>query len=98
MTVRIAQFDTICHVPPRHLRGADVVDRLARGRFARNLGEHLGPSLARHPAIVRIRRLPLRVIIPASELNEDALSLAWQQAFAKALFTALACPTGAGPY
>jgi len=98
MTLRVAQFETTCHVPPRHRGAADIVDRLARGHFARDLGEHLGPSLAREPAIVRIRRLALRVIIPASELNEGALSLKWRQAFGKALFTALAYPTGAGSF
>jgi hypothetical protein len=98
MALRIGQLNTTCHVPPRREGDADVVDRLARGRFPRDLGEHLGPSLARQPAIVRIRRLSLRVIIPASEFNEDALSLQWRQAFGKALFTALAYPTGAGPF
>jgi hypothetical protein len=98
MSLRIGQFNTTCHFPSRYRREAEFVDRLARGRFARDLGEHLGPSLARQPGIVRIRRLPLRVLIPARELNEDALSLRWRQAFGKALFTALAYPTGVGPF
>jgi hypothetical protein len=42
--------------------------------------------------------LAVRVIIPASELNEDALSLKWRQEFGKALFTALAYPSGVGPF
>jgi hypothetical protein len=98
MSLRIGQLNTTCYFPNRHRGDAEIVDRLARGRFPRDLGEHLGPSLARQPAIVRIRRLPMRVIIPASEFNENALSLKWRQAFAKALFTALAYPTGAGPF
>jgi hypothetical protein len=98
MALRIGQFNTTCHVPRPHQREAEVVDRLARGRFARDLHEHLGPSLARQPGIVRIRRLGLRVIVPVSELNEEALSLKWRQAFGKALFTELAYPTGAGPF
>jgi len=97
MTLRIDQFNTSCHVPPQLRQDAEVIDQLARGRFARDLGEHLGPSLARQPAIIRIRRLPMRVIVPACELNEDALSLRWRQEFGKALFTALAYPAGAGP-
>jgi len=97
MSLRIAKFDTTCHVPPQCRKDAEVVDQLARGRFARDLGEHLGPSLARQPAIIRIRRLPMRVILPASELNEDTLSLKWRQEFGKALFTALAYPADAGP-
>jgi len=97
MSLRIDQFNTTCHVPPQRRSDAEIVDRLARGRFARDLGEHLGPSLARQPAIIRIRRLPMRVIVPASELNEDALSLRWRQEFGKALFTALAYPADTGP-
>lgn len=98
MSLRIDRLNTTCHVPPQRRGDANLVDRLARGRFARDLGDHLGPSLARQPAIVRIRRLALRVVVPASELNEDALSLKWRQAFGKALFTALAYPAGAGPF
>lgn len=98
MALRIAQLDTTCHIPRSHRAKAGVVDRLARGRFARDLGEHLGPSLARQPAIIRIRRLSLSVIVPVSELDENGLSLKWRQAFGKVLFTALAYPTGAGPF
>jgi hypothetical protein len=98
MSLRIGQFNTTCHISPLRQGDAELVDRLARGRFARDLGAHLGPSLGRQPAIVRIRRLTMRVILPASELNEDALSLKWRQEFGRALFTALAYPTGAGPF
>lgn len=97
MTLRIGQFVTTCHVPRRYRKEADVVDRLAHQRLAADLNAHLGPSLSRQPAIVRIRYLPVRVIIPGPELNEDSLSKAWTQAFSKALFTALAYPTGMGP-
>jgi hypothetical protein len=96
MSLRIARFNTTCHFPAPYQREASLVDGLARGRLARDLAEHLGPSLSRQPAIVRIRRVPLRVLIPAREWNEDALSLHWRQAFGKALFTALAYPSGAG--
>ncbi len=98
MPLRIGQFVTNCHVPRRHQKHVDLVDHLARGRFAADLAGHLGPSLSRQPAIVRIRLLPLRVIIPAGELSEDTLSRAWTQAFSKALFTALAYPAGRGPF
>jgi len=98
MSLRIDQLNTTCHAPPQRRKDAGVVDRLARGRFANDLAGHLGPSLARQPAIVRIRQLPMRVIIPASEMNEEALSLRWRQEFGRALFTALAYPAGAGPF
>jgi hypothetical protein len=97
MSLRIDQFNTTCHVPPQRRSDAEIVDRLARGCFAHDLSEHLGPSLARQHAIIRIRRLPMRVIVPASEWNEDALSLRWRQEFGKALFTALAYPADTGP-
>ena len=97
MSLRISELATTCHVPEQLRNAAGTVDQLARRRFARDLGEHLGPGLARQPAIVRIRRLPMRVIVPASELNEDALSLKWRQEFGRALFTALAYPPGEGP-
>jgi hypothetical protein len=97
MSLKICKLATECHVPQQLRKDAEIVDQLARGRFARDLGTHLGPSLARQPAIIRIRRLPVRVIIPASELNEDALSLHWRQELGKALFTALAYPAGEGP-
>ncbi len=96
MGLRIGQLITRCQAPRRYQQQAAVVDQLARGRFASDLAGHLGPSLSRQPAIVRIRRLPMRIVIPASELNEDALSKAWTQAFGKALFTALAMPSGVG--
>jgi len=97
MSLSIDQFNTTCHVPPERRRDAEIVDQLARGRFARDLGDHLGPSLARQPAIIRIRRLSMRILLPVSELNEDALSLRWRQEFGKALFTALAYPSDVGP-
>jgi len=97
MALRIGQFVTTCHVPRSQWQKAGIVDELVRGRFPKDLGDHLGPSLARQPAIVRVRRLTLRVVLPAPELNEESLSRAWVQAFSKALFTALAYPTGAGP-
>ena len=71
MSLRIAQFNTTCHVPERHRAMAEMVDQIARSRFARDLGDHLGPSLCRQSEIVRIRRLALRVIVPASDFTED---------------------------
>jgi hypothetical protein len=97
MALRICKLETACHVPNRYRNEAAVVDHFARGRFAADLASHLGPSLARQPAIVRIKQLRIRVILPASQLNEASLSRAWTQAFGRALFTALAYPTGTGP-
>ncbi len=98
MSLRIGQFATTCFVPRRREKDAELVDHLARGSLTKDLADHLGPSLSRQPAIVRIRRLPIRVVIPGPEFNEDSLSKAWTLAFSKALFTALAYPPGVGPF
>lgn len=98
MGLRIRKLDTTCHVPRRYRKEAGVVERLARGRFAADLGAHLGHSLSRQAAVVRIKELRVRVIIPASELNEASLSRAWTEAFSRALFTTLAYPAGIGPF
>src|SRR5262245_9819475 len=98
MALRIDRLVTRCHVSRRHEALAQMVDRFARERLSAELGDHLGPSLARQPAIVRIRYLAVRLRIPAAELNEETLARAWTEAFTRALFTALACPSGVGPF
>jgi hypothetical protein len=97
MGLHIAQLVTTCHVPRPFASHAGMIDQLARGRLAADLEAYLGPSLSSQPAIVRIRGLSIRVVIPAAELNQDSLSRAWTQAFGRALFAALAYPAGAGP-
>jgi hypothetical protein len=97
MGLRIGQFATTCYVPQTCRHKAGIVEEFARGRLSGDLGAALGPSLSRQPAIVRIRRLSVRVILPASELTEESLSKAWMQALMKAIFTALAYPSLAGP-
>jgi hypothetical protein len=98
MALVIRKLETKCRIPRKVRNAAEVVDQFARGRFASDLAAHLGPSLSRQPAVVRIRRLPVRVVIPASELNEASLSKAWTAAFGRALFQALAYPSGLGPF
>jgi hypothetical protein len=89
---------TECRAPRSLARAASVVDGLARGRLAGDLGARLGPSLDRIGGVVRIRRLPLRVIIRGADLDEAKISERWVGAFVQALFQALACPSGEGPY
>lgn len=96
MALAIRKLETTCRIPRTSRLVAEVVDQFARGRFAADLAAHLGPSLSRQPAVVRIRRLPIRVVIPALEFSEASLSKAWTAAFGDALFRALAYPTGAG--
>ena len=97
MALRIAQFATQCKVSRRGQSAAHIVDNLARNRLSREIAFHLGPSLARQSAIIRIRRLTLSFSIPASEFEEDALAKVWVQTLGHALFTALAYPSGSGP-
>src|SRR6516162_3124044 len=98
MALRIRKLVTACRVSPRYRQRAELVDRVARGRLAEELAGRLGPGLSRQPAIVRIRHLPVRVIVPGAELDENSLSKAWTEAFTRALFTALAYPSGVGPF
>jgi hypothetical protein len=97
MALRIDQFATQCKLSRRRQSAAHIVDHLARHRLPKEIALHLGPSLARQSAIVRIRRLPLSFAIPAAEFEEQALAKAWVQTFGQALFTALAYPSGCGP-
>jgi hypothetical protein len=75
----------------------ELVDRVARERFAAELAQYLGPSLSASGQVVRIRNLSVRVRIPAEELGETALLRVWLDAFGRALFEALAYPAGTGP-
>jgi hypothetical protein len=97
MRLSIGQFVTRYRVSKRHQERARMIDRFVRERFASDLADHLGPSLSRQPAIVRIRRLAIQLAIPAAGLTEQTLSRAWTLEFGRALFHTLAYPSGAGP-
>ncbi len=97
MSLAIRKFVTRCHASRRRRSAADLVDRVARERFAAELAQYLGPSLSASGQVVRIRNLSVRVRIPAEELGETALLRVWLDAFGRALFEALAYPAGAGP-
>jgi hypothetical protein len=98
MSLLIRQLETACRIPRRHRSAGAVVDQFARGRFAADLAAHLGPSLSRQPGVVRIRNLPIRITVAPDDLHEASLSMAWVTAFGRALFAALAYPSGAGPF
>ena len=96
MTVRIGKLATRC-LAPRGLGGAgDLVDAVARETLPRELSERLGPSLDRQPAVVRLRRLDVKLHISLAEVNRGRLAGAWANAVARALHEALARPEGEG--
>jgi hypothetical protein len=95
MSITINKLITRCRVPRRRTSIGRQADRVAHERLATAVTQFLGPALARHPRVVRIRRLSVKLVLPSDELDEDAFALAWAQALARSLFDALACATGA---
>lgn len=98
MTLTVRRLATECRVPRTLDRVAAMADRVARDRLPGELGARLGPSLDPIEGIVRVRRLPLRVALPAAGLDEATLVAAWAKTFVRRLFQALACPSGVGPF
>lgn len=96
MTVTIHKLITRCRSPRGFERPDALVDNVARGILASELGAHLGPSLDRQPAVTRVKQLRVRVKIPARKLNATTLANAWARAFTLALHQALAGPPGDG--
>ncbi len=97
MSFTIEKFETRCRTTSAHRNVADLVNRTARERLAPALSEHLGPSLSRLPAVVRIRRVGVRLRMAAGRVNEESFTQAWLQAFGRELFKTLAWPSGTGP-
>jgi hypothetical protein len=96
MSVTIDKLVARCHVSRRRQAVARSADRVARQRLATALTQLVGPALSRQPAIVRIRRLSVKLVLTDGELEEDALAAAWARALARSLFEALAQPAGSG--
>jgi hypothetical protein len=96
MTLTIHKLSTRCRSPKGFERPGALVDDVARGPLASELGAYLGPSLDRLPAVTRLKDLRVRLKIPARNLNAMALSSAWARAFTLALHRALAYPPGDG--
>jgi hypothetical protein len=95
--VAVAKLVTRCRVPRRLEAVARLADRIARQRLATELTQVVGPALSRQTAVVRIRRLNVKVQLTSGQFGEDALVGAWTRALAQALFEALARPDGSGP-
>jgi len=96
MTLTIRKLNARCRSPRGVKHPGEMVDEVARGPFASELSGHLGPSLDRLPAVIRIKDLRLRVKIPSRNLNTMTLARAWARAFTIAIHRALAYPAGDG--
>jgi len=98
MSVTIEKLATRCRVSRRHEATGRLVDRVARGRLARELTELVGPAISSQEQIVRIRRLRVNLTFAGKEFDENAFATAWARALAKSLFEALAHAGATGPF
>ncbi len=96
MSLRIGRLETHCRLPRGQEEICRLVDEVARGALPRALGERLGPSLDREAAVVRLRRVEVRLRIDMAALRRGGLEAAWAEALAVALHAALARPEGDG--
>src|SRR5262249_44556477 len=91
MSVTIARLSTRCTVPrPHEGKARALVERVTGGALASALGERLGGFSSAAPAVVRVRRLRVRIELSAKDLTEEGLARAWAQGLARALARALA--------
>jgi len=84
-------IDKLCvrgKIPRRSNVDRTLIDR-AREEFVVECRRQLRPSWPVQPRVARIRRLRVRVNIPATQLRPDTLAKAWTAAFLRELFAAL---------
>jgi hypothetical protein len=96
MTLTIRKLSTLCRSPKGFERAGALVDEVARGPLPSELSGHLGPSLDRLPAVVRLRNLQVQFNIASRRLNKVVLAEEWAKAFSRALHRALAYPENEG--
>jgi hypothetical protein len=96
MTLRIGKLATRCLVPRGQEEVGALVEDVAWQVLPRELSERLGPSLDRQPAVVRLRRLDVKLCMSVAELKRGNFAGAWANAVARALHEALARPEGEG--
>lgn len=94
MRLVIQKLSTRCRAPKRAQRANSLVDEVACGPLALELGAQLGPSLDHMAAVIRIKELRVIVSIPASQLTVTKLAAVWAREFSLALHRALAHPDG----
>ena len=94
MSMMITRLITRCQVPRRLSAIGQMIDQVARERFAGQCVRQLTPHWSAHPSVIRIRRLPIRLRLSSDQLDSEHLARTWATAFAQALLVALAQPTG----
>jgi hypothetical protein len=96
VTLTIERLVTLSKVPRQLPTARAIIDEVARHRFAAVCTSRL-PRRA-DSEIVRIRRLEVQVKIALREFKPDALTTIWVATFIRELFSALAHPSGTGPF
>jgi hypothetical protein len=96
MTLSIAKLTTRCRAPRDSQNWRALIDAVAREHLPTELGAHLGPSLDRLPAVIRLKRLDIKLKLPARDLRNGKWAATWARALTVSLHQALARPAGDG--
>jgi hypothetical protein len=94
VTLTIDKLVTCGKVPRKLKFDTALVQRVARERFAVECARQLSRPWPVQAKVARIRRLRVRVTIPAAQASPDTLAAAWTAAFIRELFAALSHPDG----
>ena len=98
MTLTIQRLATRARIPQRLNVHRSLIDDVAREWFRVECARQLSRSWPAQLGVVRIRKLRVQVTLTPLQLKPDALATAWVTAFKRALFAALAYPSGVGPF
>lgn len=96
MSLTISKIHTRCRASSTAPVTATQLLRVAHQHLPTACRQVLAARWPAHEQIVRIRRLPLKLRLPRTDLHEEQIARAWAEALAQALWQALAYPTGAG--
>ena len=83
MSMMITRLITRCQVPRRLSAIGQMIDQVARERFAGQCVRQLTPHWSAHPSVIRIRRLPIRLRLSSDQLDSEHLARTWATAFAR---------------
>jgi hypothetical protein len=98
VTLTIQRLATRAEIPQRLKVNRSLIDDVAHEWFSVECARQLNRSWPAQLGVVRIRKLPVQVTLTPLQLKPDALATAWVAAFKRALFAALAYPSGVGPF
>jgi hypothetical protein len=98
MTLVLRKLSTLCRAGQTFDPRSSMIDAVARGSLATELGACLGPSLDGPPPVVRLNRVRVKFSVPARGLSPSVLAEAWARALARALHQALAGPESDGAH